>query len=102
MEVILHPNVIREIERGELHRNWRAMRRRIEAAEGQWQLVLVSKPEDNGRGVAAAVKEKLAGVGLTAQVVALKGMEIHQRPWSGWAVFARVPRSRRAPSGKLF
>lgn len=77
------------------------MRRRIEAAEGEWQLCFVSKPESNGPGVAAAVKERLAAVGLTAQVVALKGMMIHQRPWSGWAVFARVPRSKRTPLGKL-
>ena len=52
METILHPNVVDAISRGELHRNWRAMRKRIEAAEGEWQLCFVSKPENNGPGVA--------------------------------------------------
>lgn len=99
METVLHPNVIREIERGELHRNWRAMRGRIEAAEGAWQLVLTT--DGNGPGIVAAVKEKLAGVGLTCHVVALQGMMIHQRPWSGWAVFARIPHSVTTPSGKI-
>ena len=101
METILHPNVVDAISRGELHRNWRAMRKRIEAAEGEWQLCFVSKPENNGPGVAEAVTERLAAVGLVAQVVALKGMMIHQRPWSGWAVYARVPRSKRTPDGRL-
>lgn len=100
METVLHPNVVREIERGTLHRNWHAMKARIEAAEGAWQLVLVTKPDANGEGVAAAVTEKLRDVGGRFQVVALKGMMIHQRPWSGWAVFARVPHSIVTPAGK--
>lgn len=100
MEVILHPNVIREIERGQLHRNWRAMKARIEAAEGAWQLVQVT--EGSGAGIVAAVREKLEAVGFKGHVVALKGMMIHQRPWSGWAVYARVPHSITAPSGKVY
>jgi hypothetical protein len=100
MEVKLHPKLITAIERGELRRDWRDVARRIEAQEGQWQLVAVTQRND--RGVAKEVEDRLKRVGCIAQVIALKGMNIHQRPWSGWAVFARIPRSRRAPNDKLF
>ena len=99
METKLDPSIITAINRGELRRDWKAVAKRIEAGEGQWQLVAVTQRND--KGIVAEVKERLRSVGYTAQVVALKGMEIHQRPWSGWAVFARTPRSRRTPGGRL-
>lgn len=92
METKLHPNVIREIERGELHRNWATIKTRLEAAEGSWVLVLTTEPEANAPGITKQVKEELRRVNCRAQVVALKGMMVHQRPWSGWAVFACLPR----------
>lgn len=99
IETHLHPNVVAAIEKGELGTNWRALATRIEAQEGRWQLVSVTQRND--KGIAAEVRERLRGVGCIAQVVALQGMMIHQRPWSGWAVFARIPRSVRTPTGKL-
>jgi hypothetical protein len=104
MEVLLEPKLIDAVNRARVKRDWRAIARRIEAMEGQWQLIEVTgnreRPELD-RGIAAEYKEKLRGVGCIAQVVALQGMNINQRPWSGWALFARIPRSRRTPSGKL-
>lgn len=100
MEERLHPRLIEAAERGELRRDWRAMARRIEAQEGRWQLVGIPKRKD--RGIVAHVTECLAAVGCRAQVVALNGLGADPRPWTGWAVFARIPRSHRAPDGTLW
>lgn len=105
MEVKLDPKLIDAVARARAKRDWRSIARRIEAREGQWQLIEVTPNRSDprrDRGIAAEYKEKLRGVGCIAQVVALQGMNINQRPWSGWAVYARIPRSRRSPTGKLF
>lgn len=99
METTLSPSIITKIERGALGRDWKAIAKRVEAMEGHWQLVLTTDRTD--RGIQAEVRERLRSVGCRAQVVALKGLEIHQRPWTGWAVFARIPHSRRTPMGTL-
>lgn len=100
MEVKLSPRIITAIERGELRRDWRAVAKRIEAQEGKWQLVSVTEKPD--RGITAEVTERLRSVGCRAQVVALLGLNSGPRPWNGWAVFARIPRSVHAPNGKIF
>ena len=104
MEVKLAPSLIDAIARAEANRDWRAIARRIEAQEGRWQLIEIHQ----GFELAAArdhrryCEEKLRGVGCRVQVVGLQGMNIHQRPWSGWAFFARIPHSIVAPSGKVY
>lgn len=100
MEVKLSPKIIDAISRGELRKDWRSTAKRVEAQEGKWQLVGVTDRTD--RGVAAEVTERLGSVGCRAQVVALLGLGEHPRPWTGWAIFARIPRSIRAPSGRLY
>lgn len=104
MEVKLDPGLIDAVNRAKVKRDWRAIGQRIEAMEGQWQLIEVTGNRENperDRGIAGEYKAKLAAAGCVAQVVALQGMNINQRPWSGWAIFARIPRSRRTPSGRL-
>jgi hypothetical protein len=105
MEVKLDPKLIEAVNRAKVKRDWKAIARRIEAMEGRWQLIEITANRQNperDRGIAGEYKEKLRSVGCTAQVVALQGMNINQRPWSGWAIYARIPRSLRSPSGKLF
>ena len=92
MEVKLHPSVIREIERGELHRNWPAMAKRVNEAAPAWQLVLTMPEGSNAPGIVDVARERLRANGCRARVVALRGLGINQRPWVGWAVFAKVPR----------
>jgi hypothetical protein len=103
VEIKHYPQLADAISRGTDRRDWRSIAKRIEGMQGQWQLIetvpFVEKTAVKHRR--EEIKEKLRGVGCTTQVVALQGMNIHQRPWSGWAIFARIPRSVRAPNGHL-
>ena len=94
MEVKLDPRVISAVERGDLGRSWRQLARKIESREGGWQLVeVVPFCEKNKiREKREHIRTRLLAVGCRSQVVALQGMNINQRPWSGWALYARVPR----------
>lgn len=112
MEVKLDPKIIDAISRHELRKDWRAIAKRLEAAEGAWVLVGVVQRSD--RGVADETRERLRAVGCRAQVVGLFGLDgaisseglyagpSNPRPWRGFAVFARIPHSVIAPSGKVY
>ena len=104
MELLLDPKLVDAVNRATVKRDWRAIARRIEAQEGRWQLIEIhpGSDKDAARDHRLYCEEKLRGVGCRVQVVGLQGMNIHQRPWSGWAFFARIPHSIVAPSGKVY
>lgn len=92
MEVKLDPKLVAALNKaGPIRRDWRAIVKRMEALEGRW--LLVASVESNAAGIVAVIKERLMAVGCRAEVVALQGMMVNQRPWSGWKVFARLPDS---------
>lgn len=94
VDVKLDPKAIVALNRGDQGRSWRQLAKKIESREGDWQLVevvpLCSKASMGEKR--EHIRASLRAVGCRAQVVALQGMNINQRPWSGWAVYARIPR----------
>lgn len=100
MEVKLDPRAAAMIESTELRKDWKPIRARLEAAEGHWVVVATTKRFD--KGLREDIDAKLRGVGCIAQIVV--GAPANQGPLANpdRVVFARIPRSRRSPSGKLF
>lgn len=90
MEVKLDPRAVEAINDPTPRKDWRTLARRIEAAEGRWQLVMLV-PDVTRLGIAEYVRVRLRDNGCRAQVVGLLGPAGH-RPWTGIAVFARVGR----------
>jgi hypothetical protein len=88
VELRLSPKIVEAIESKSLRSDWGALARRVEAAEGHWQMVAMT-PEVR-RGIAAECKERLRRQGCRAEVVGLVGLGAHPRPWTGIVVFARA------------
>ena len=88
-ELRIDPRASAILARGEMRRDWRPVASRVEADQGRWRLVWVAP--DVRKGIAREVRERLAAVGCRAEVVGLVGLGTHPRPWTGIAVFARVP-----------
>lgn len=89
MEVKLDTTIIERVERNDLRSDWRAIAKRLQEDEGRWRIVHITERTD--RGICEEIRARLARVGCRAQVVALMGFGHLPRPWTGYAVFARIP-----------
>lgn len=99
MEVKLDQRYVEAIQCGELRRDWKSIAKRVEHAEGRWQMVFTTKRFD--RGLREEITDRLKAVGCIAQVVV--GVPRNQHPLAtpDRVVFARIPRSVRTPDGRL-
>lgn len=98
MDVKLDPRFIEAVNRGEIgRRDWKAIAKRVEAAQGQWQMVFTTKRFDHR--IREEVEERLRSVGCRCQVVV--GVPANQtigfdgplRATPDRVVFARIPHS---------
>lgn len=99
MEVKLDPKFIEAVRAGDLKIDWKSVAKRVEAQEGKWQMVFVTKRYD--KGLAEEVASRLARVGCKARVVVGCPMNQGMIANPDRVVFARIPRSHRTPNGQL-
>lgn len=93
-EPIIDPRAIDAINHGYVEKDWRTIARRLTELEGGWQLLGYAQNQPDARGIVRDAREQLRGKGVRCEVHALYGLGEAgtPRPWSGWAIFARVPR----------